>query len=42
MAFGFPYPRYRERRAFDLPQDELFAVAKTALQDLGWSYKIEC
>ncbi len=41
MAFGFPYPRYRERRTFDLPQDELFAVAKSALKDLGWSYKIE-
>ncbi len=40
MAFGFPYPKYKENHTFDLAQDELFAVVKLALKDLGWSYKI--
>src|SRR5574337_1139707 len=40
MAFGFPYPRFTESRTFPLPQDELFATVESALEKLGWSYKI--
>jgi hypothetical protein len=40
MAFGFPYPRYVARRTFDLPQRKLFAAVESALQGLGWSYKV--
>ena len=37
MAFGFP-ARFTESRAYQLQQDELAAVVKSALEDLGWSY----
>jgi hypothetical protein len=40
MAFGFPYPKYSQRRTFNASPDELFAVVRSALQDLGWRYKV--
>jgi hypothetical protein len=40
MAFGFPYPKYSQRRTFDGSPDELFAVVRSALEDLGWRYKV--
>jgi hypothetical protein len=39
MAFGFP-ARFTESRTFHLRRDELFAVVKSALEDLGWSHKV--
>src|ERR1044072_2606893 len=39
MAFGFP-ARSSASRTFYLPEDELVAVVKSALEHLGWSYKI--
>ena len=39
MAFGFP-ARFTESRTYHLPQDELAAVVKSALENLGWSYKV--
>ena len=33
-------PRYRESRAFDLPQEQLFTVVKSVLKDLGWPFEI--
>ena len=39
MAFGFP-ARFTATRTFHLPQEELFAVVKSALESLGWSYKV--
>lgn len=38
MAFGFP-ARFSESRTFLLPRGELAAVAQSALEGLGWSYK---
>ena len=40
MSFGFPYPRYKESRTFDLVHDELLAVVESAWRDLDWPYKI--
>ncbi|MBI3762579.1 MAG: hypothetical protein HY260_12065 [Chloroflexi bacterium] len=40
MAFGFLYPRFTESRTFRLEQDELFAVVKSALENLGWRYQV--
>jgi hypothetical protein len=39
MAFGFP-ARFTESRTYQLPQDELAAVVKSALEDSGWSYNV--
>jgi hypothetical protein len=39
MAFGFP-ARFNESRIFHLQMDELVAVVKSALENLGWSYKV--
>src|SRR5256714_14877661 len=39
MAFGFP-ARTTSSRTYQLQQDELAAVVKSALEDLGWSYKV--
>src|SRR2546423_615694 len=39
MAFGFP-ARTTSSRTYQLQQDELAAVVKSALEDLGWSYKL--
>jgi hypothetical protein len=39
MAFGFP-ARFTESRTYYLQQDELAAVVKSALEGLGWSYKV--
>ena len=39
MAFGFP-ARATSSRTFHLPEDELVAVVKSALENLGWSYKV--
>jgi hypothetical protein len=39
MAFGFP-ARFTESRTYQLQQDELAAVVKSALENLGWSYKV--
>ena len=38
MAFGFLYPRYKERRTYKLAHDELFAAVQSALIDLHWGY----
>jgi hypothetical protein len=35
MAFGFP-ARFVESRTFNLAEDELFAVVKSAFENLGW------
>jgi hypothetical protein len=40
MAFGFPYPKYSQRRTFNGSPDELFAVVRSALEDLGWRYRV--
>lgn len=39
MAIGFP-AHFTESRTFPLPEDELVAVVKSALESLGWSYKV--
>jgi hypothetical protein len=39
MAFGFP-ARATSSRTYQLPQDELAAVVKSALENLGWSYNV--
>jgi ABC-type multidrug transport system permease subunit len=39
MAFGFP-ARTTSSRTYQLPQDELAAVVKSALEDLGWTYNV--
>ena len=39
MAFGFP-ARTTSSRTYQLQQDELAAVVKSALEDLGWSYNV--
>lgn len=39
MAFGFP-ARFKRSRTYPLPEDQLVAVVKSALENLGWSYKI--
>src|SRR5438045_405480 len=39
MAFGFP-ARTTSSRTYQLQQDELAAVVRSALEDLGWSYKV--
>src|SRR3982751_6032108 len=39
MAFGFP-ARFRESRTYHLPQDEMVPVVESALENLGWSYKV--
>src|SRR2546421_6122208 len=39
MAFGFP-ARTTSSRTYQLPQDELAAVVKSALENLGWSYNV--
>jgi hypothetical protein len=39
MAFGFP-ARFSARRTYQFPQDELAAVVKSALEELGWSYQV--
>ena len=39
MAFGFP-ARFTETRTFHLQEDELVAAIKSALGNLGWSYKV--
>jgi len=39
MAFGFP-ARFKRSRTYLLPEEELVAAAKSALEDLGWSYKV--
>jgi hypothetical protein len=38
MAFGFP-ARFNESRTYFLPQGELAAVVRSALDELGWSYE---
>jgi hypothetical protein len=40
MAIGFPYPRFRESRTFHFEQDKLYAAVESALEDLGWPYKL--
>lgn len=40
MAFGFP-ARFSESRTFQLQQGELSAVVRSALENLGWSYKVQ-
>lgn len=40
MAFGFPYPRYSQRRTFDGSPQELFAVVRSVFEDLGWQYRV--
>jgi hypothetical protein len=39
MAFGFP-ARTTSSRTYQLQQDELAAVVKSALEDSGWSYEV--
>src|SRR2546423_5991064 len=39
MAFGFP-ARTTSSRTYQLQQDELVAVVKSALENLGWSYEV--
>jgi len=39
MAFGFP-ARFTESRKFFLQEDELVAVAESALGNLGWPYEV--
>jgi hypothetical protein len=39
MSFGFP-PHFFESREFHLQHEELVALVKAALEDLGWRYKI--
>jgi hypothetical protein len=39
MAIGFP-ARTISSRTYQLPQDELAAVVKSALENLGWSYNV--
>jgi hypothetical protein len=39
MAFGFP-AHFKRSRTFPLLEDELVAVVKSALENLGWSYKV--
>lgn len=39
MAIGFP-AHFKRSRAFPLQEDELVAVVKSALENLGWSYKV--
>jgi hypothetical protein len=36
MAFGFP-ARFTESRTFHLQMDELSAIVKSALENLGWA-----
>jgi Protein of unknown function (DUF1499) len=40
LLIAIPYPHYGESRRFDRPQEELFAVVKDALHNLGWPYKL--
>ncbi|MGB9181192.1 MAG: hypothetical protein WCB68_18315, partial [Pyrinomonadaceae bacterium] len=39
MALGFP-ARAASSRTFHLQEDELVAVVKSVLENLGWSYKV--
>jgi len=39
MAIGFP-AHFTESRTYHLQEDELVAVVKSALENLGWSYKV--
>ena len=39
MAFGFP-AHFKSSRTYPLPEDELVAVVKSALENLGWSYQL--
>jgi hypothetical protein len=39
MAFGFP-AHFKRSHTYPLPEDELVAVVKSALENLGWSYKV--
>jgi hypothetical protein len=39
MAFGFP-AHFSERRTYQLRQDELAAVVRSALEHSGWSYEV--
>jgi hypothetical protein len=40
MAFGFPYPRFRESRTFHLGEHELRVAVGCALESLGWPYTV--
>ena len=39
MSFGFP-PHFADSREFHLQDEELAAIVKTALEDLGWPHKV--
>lgn len=39
MAIGFP-AHFKRSRTYPLPEDELVAVVESALENLGWSYKV--
>jgi hypothetical protein len=40
MAFGFLYPRFSESRTIHLLQEELYPIVTSALDNLGWPYKL--